>query len=147
MKYLLLASAAALTLAGPAFAQDAAQPSAATQPAQATAAPAGAAVVSDTEVRQVAALAADVRKLNEAAQPKLSAAADATAKETVQKDLDTSIQAALTKHGITIDRYNEIASAASSDKTLAARISAANTGSATSASATVQDSEGSAPQQ
>ena len=157
MKYLLLTSAAALTLAGAAFAQDAntskpgaaAQPSAATQssaPAQSSAtqpsasASVGATAVTDAEVQQVAALAADVRKLNEAAKPKLAAAADATAKEAVQKDLDDSIQASLTKHGLTVDRYNEIASAAASDKALAARISAANTGDATAASATVRGS-------
>lgn len=138
MKLFLLTSAAALALSGAAFAQDAAKPDAATPPAAAAQGEASASTssVSDADVQKVAHLAADVKKLNETAQPKIAAAADPTAKAEVQKRLDASIQDSLTKHGLTVEKYNEIATLAQSDKGLAARISAAgNTAASQGASA------------
>jgi len=137
MKTLLLASAFALT-AGAAFAQDAA-PAApkSAQPPAAEASASANATVSDAEVAKVAALAADVKTINAQHQPKIASAADAAAKAEAQKGLDTAINDSLTKHGLTVERYNEIASLAQSDKALAAKIAAAgsaSTGSATSSS-------------
>lgn len=129
MKYLLLSSVAALALAGSAFAQDSAAPSTAAQPPAAAAqgeASASTSTVSDADVQKVAALAADVKALNETAQPKIAAAADATAKAAAQKELNDSIMASLTKHGLTVEKYNEIATLAQTDKALAARLAAAN---------------------
>lgn len=120
MKSLLLASAFTLGLSAVAFAQEAA-PAA----PQAQASVAAQASFSDDEVKKVAALAADVKALNATHQPKISAAADATAKAAAQKDLDTAIQGSLAKNGLTVDRYNEIARAAQADQALAARIAAA----------------------
>jgi hypothetical protein len=145
MKPVLLASAAALCLSGAAFAQDPAPAApkadnAAGQAAQTQANAAPQSTVSDSDVQKVAALAADVKALNTIHQPKIAAAgADATAKAAAQKDLDTAIQASLTKHGLSVDRYNEIAKAAAADKALAARIAAASsatTGTQSPSSAT-----------
>lgn len=130
MKSILLASAFALTVGGAAFAQDAA-PAAAQPPAASATASTS---VSDAEVGKVAGLAADVKAINAEHQPKIASAADATAKAEAQKSLDTAINGALTKHDLTVERYNEIAAAAATDKALAAKIAAA--GSASTGAAT-----------
>ncbi len=136
MKAILLTSIAAFGLAGAAFSQDAAAPA---QPPAAAPAPAAPATVSDEEVQKVAGLAADWNRLNGEAAPKIAAATDPAAKSALQKELDAAVQASVTKHGISLERYNDIARAAQADKALAARITAANraaTGTATPSSAT-----------
>ncbi len=136
MKSLLLASAAVFASGAVALAQEAvpAAPKAENAAAQAQANAAAQSAVTDAEVQKVAALANDVKALNATHQPKISSAADAAAKAAAQKELDTAIHGSLEKHGLSLDRYNEIARAAQADKELAARIAAAGNASASTGS-------------
>ena len=88
------------------------------------------AAVTDEEVRKVAAIVAETRRLTDAAQPKINAAATAEAKAAAQADLARSMQAAVAAQGISVTRYNEIARAVPTDTALAGRLSAAMPASA-----------------
>jgi hypothetical protein len=131
------AAAACLLMAGAAFAQTPAAPSATTTPSATTApssaapssttapAPAAAAAgptVSDEELKKFADLAKQVKTIMDQHQPAITAATDPAAKAKEQSAMSGELQVAVTDAGFTVQRYNEIASAMQKDPSLVSRM-------------------------
>jgi hypothetical protein len=170
MKALLLATAAALSLSGAAFAQTlttpgmttttdaaasvtapaasvtgsasvttgatsspdagAATPASGTQTTATVTPPAAtvaaSATFTDAEVKKIASIAEETRRINAEGQAKIAAATTPEAKAAATDALRTALQGAVTTQGMTVERYNEIARAAAADPALTARISSAS---------------------
>jgi len=130
MRMLLLASAAIAVSGSAAFAQEVPAPVAAAPPA-AAAAPV---TVDDAELKKFVAAANDARKVMTEHQAKVTAAADEAAKAKAQADMTAALTQTVSAQGFTVQRYNEIATAAQVDKALADRIVQAASSTAPAAS-------------
>ena len=99
-----------------------------------------AATFTDDEVSKVAVIASETRRLNAEGQAKIAAATTPETKAAATAQLQASLQGAVTKQGITVERYNELARASATDPALMARLSSATAaaqGTSSPTSATV----------
>lgn len=122
MKSLFLASAAALLSTTAAFAQDAA-PAPAPVAAPTAATPV---TLTDQELARFTAATKVVQTIMAEHQPKIAAAEGAEAQDAARAKMSTDLGAGVAQHGFTVQRYNEIATAARTDQALAARIAEAS---------------------
>lgn len=110
----MLASAATLMLSASAFAQTPAAPAAPAAQASVT--------VSDAELAKFAAAAADAKRIMAERQPAIAAAADAAAKAKIEADMGSEMSVSVIDRGLTVKRYNEIATAMQGDRALFTRL-------------------------
>jgi aspartokinase len=122
MRMFVLSAAATLAFGGTSLAQTPAAPPAA--PPQTPAAPAApqAAVVTDSELQKMAEVTPELIRISEAAEPKIAAAEDAEARAEVEREVVEELARTVEAHGLTPQRYNEIAMLAQRDPEIAARI-------------------------
>ena len=124
---------AGVAFAAPAFAQDAAQPSAPaaepptaqpTAPAVEPTAPAGtAADVSDEKLQSFAVAFAEVEKIKQEYSQRLQAAGSETEQQQIQTEAGQKmLQAVESTEGMSVDEYNQIIESAQADPSLAERL-------------------------
>ncbi|NIJ42737.1 hypothetical protein FHS78_003042 [Parvibaculum indicum] len=74
------------------------------------------------KLKAFAKTALQVQQINKAAKEKFQGASSKDEQETIQKEAYADLKSAITSQGMTLEEYNEIASAAQSNKDLRQRI-------------------------